>query len=100
MGFFIYCFLFGESFFGCLVCSFYFGKEKSTKAIEKLCLFSLKSHLDLIGDTSFENYHSHSVACVVSCTAYGKLPDPSNMHILAKFKAVQQHHYFVLQTVS
>ena len=49
----------------------------------------MKSHLDLIEDAGFENDHSHSVACVVSHTAYGKLPDQLNMRILAKFKPVQ-----------
>lgn len=81
----VWCFFGGFFFlvgFGFVFCS----KEKSPETIEEPYLFSVKSHLDLIEDRSFENDHSHSVACVVSRTAYGKLPDQLNMNILAKFK--------------
>lgn len=60
----------------------------------------MKSHLDLIENTNFENDHCHSIACVVKHTAHGKLPDQLNVNISAKSKPVQQHHYCVLKTVS
>lgn len=74
---------------GCGVSWFFCSKQKSLETIEEPYHLSLKSHLDLIEDTSSENDHSHSVACGVSCAAYGKLPDQLNMNILAKFKPVQ-----------
>lgn len=77
------------SFFWWVLVLFFVVRKKSPETIEEPYLFSVKSHLDLIEDTSFENDRSHSVACVVSCTAYGKLPDQLNMNILAKFKPVR-----------
>lgn len=65
------------------------GRDSLPKTREEPCLFSVKNCMDLIEDRSFENDRSHSVACVVSCTAYGKLADQWNMNILAKFKPVQ-----------
>lgn len=72
--------------FGFGLLGFFCSKEKRPKTMEEPCLFSERSHLDLIEDTSFENNHSHSV---VSSTAYGKLPAQLNMNILARFKPLQ-----------
>lgn len=68
---------------------FFGSKDKSPETIEEPCLVSMKSHLDLIENTSFENYNFHSVACVVNHTAHGKLPDQLNVNISAKSRPVQ-----------
>lgn len=68
---------------------FFGSKDKSSETIEEPCLVSMRSHLDLIENTNFENDHCHSVACVVNHTAHGKLPDPLNVNITAKSKPVQ-----------
>lgn len=72
-----------------LVGVFFGSKDKSPETIEEPCLVSMKSHLDLIENTSFENDHCHSVSCVVNHTAHGKLPDQLNVNITAKSKPVQ-----------
>lgn len=72
-----------------LVGVFFGNEDKSPGTAEEPCLVSMKSHLHLIENTSFENDDCHSVACGVNHTAHGKLPDQLNVNITAKSKPVQ-----------